>query len=79
VGKFTQRVVAELRARLARLQPKADKAADVPGATSEKEALMGDAKAIGEDYLQLEKYANLNYMVRTAWGGCMLRKMILQE
>jgi hypothetical protein len=28
---------------------------------------MAEAKAIGEDYLQLEKYANLNYMVRT---GC---------
>lgn len=62
VGKFTQRVVSELRSRLARLQPKADKAAEAEGETAEKEALMAEAKAIGEDYLQLEKYANLNYM-----------------
>lgn len=63
VGKFTQRVVAELRQRLANLQPKADKAAQEPGQTAEKQALMEEAKQIGEDYLQLEKYANLNYMV----------------
>jgi hypothetical protein len=69
--------VSELRSRLARLQPKADKAAEAEGETAEKEALMAEAKAIGEDYLQLEKYANLNYMVRTGcffWarggGGC---------
>uniref|UniRef100_A0A383VD06 SPX domain-containing protein n=1 Tax=Tetradesmus obliquus TaxID=3088 RepID=A0A383VD06_TETOB len=62
VGKFTQRVVAELRQRLANLQPKADKAAAAAGATDEKERLMEEAKLIGEDYLQLEKYANLNYM-----------------
>jgi len=30
-----------------------------------------EAKRIGEDYLQLEKYANLNYMVRAA-AGCLL-------
>lgn len=29
---------------------------------------MAEAKAIGEDYLQLEKYANLNYMV--GWRVC---------
>lgn len=63
MGKFTQRVVNELRQRLSNLQPKADKAAQTPGETSEKEALMEEAKQIGEDYLQLEKYANLNYMV----------------
>jgi hypothetical protein len=28
-----------------------------------------EAKQIGEDYLQLEKYANLNYMVRTLTRG----------
>lgn len=71
MGKFTQRVVAELRGRLARLQPKADKAAEESGPTSEKEGLMEEAKGIGEDYLQLEKYANLNYMVGA--GGGILR------
>lgn len=63
VGKFTQRVVAELRSRLGRLQPRADRAsAEEDGPSAEKEALLGEAQAIGEDYLQLEKYANLNYM-----------------
>lgn len=64
--------MSELRSRLGRLQPKADKAAEAEGQTAEKEALMAEAKAIGEDYLQLEKYANLNYMVRglgTGGGG----------
>jgi hypothetical protein len=55
--------VSELRSRLGRLQPKADKAAASEGATAEKDILMGEAKEIGEDYLHLEKYANLNYMV----------------
>jgi hypothetical protein len=40
VGKFTQRVVAELRQRLSNLQPKADKAAGVAGPTAEKDTLM---------------------------------------
>jgi hypothetical protein len=40
VGKFTQRVVSELRARLGRLQPRADKAAEAEGPTAEKDALM---------------------------------------
>ncbi|KAF6262836.1 VTC domain-containing protein [Scenedesmus sp. NREL 46B-D3] len=62
VGKFTQRVVAELRQRLSNLQPKADRAAASEGRSEEKERLMEEAKLIGEDYLQLEKYANLNYM-----------------
>lgn len=82
--------MSELRSRLARLQPKADKAvssaaAAADGASgssssttgaaaakqrSEVESLMNEAKAIGEDYLQLEKYANLNYMVREGGRGC---------
>ncbi|KAF8057149.1 VTC4 [Scenedesmus sp. PABB004] len=61
VGKFTQRVVAELRQRLANLAPKADRAA-ASGNDAERETLMEEAKVIGEDYLALEKYANLNYM-----------------
>jgi hypothetical protein len=30
---------------------------------------MEEAKRIGEDYLALEKYVNLNYMVGGVWGG----------
>lgn len=63
IGGFTQRVVGELRQRLANLQPKADKASEDSGGSAQKDALMNEAKRIGEDYLQLEKYANLNYMV----------------
>lgn len=40
VGKFTQRVVSELRQRIATLQPKADKAAAVEGETAAKNQLM---------------------------------------
>eukprot|EP00775_Hariotina_reticulata_P007348 gene7348-7559_t len=40
VGKFTQRIVNELRARLATMQPKADKAAQTEGQTAEKATLM---------------------------------------
>jgi hypothetical protein len=40
VGKFTQRIVNELRARLATMQPKADKAAQTEGQTTEKATLM---------------------------------------
>ncbi|GBG00375.1 vacuolar transporter chaperone [Raphidocelis subcapitata] len=62
VGKFTGKVVDELRQRLANLKPKADAALQVAGATQEKDALMEEAKQVGEDYLALEKYVNLNYM-----------------
>lgn len=80
IGKFTQRLVDELRAKLRALNPKAAAAAaakrgDAPAAgpsgaaaaaaTAEPasiEALMAEAKVIGEEYLALEKYANLNYM-----------------
>lgn len=40
VGKFTQRVVAELRQRLQQLQPKADVASQTEGETAEKDQLM---------------------------------------
>jgi SPX domain protein involved in polyphosphate accumulation len=74
IGKFTQRLVDELRAKLRALNPKAAAAAaakrgDAPAASSSSEpappapaALLAEAKGIGEEYLALEKYANLNYM-----------------
>jgi len=70
VGKFTSGIVEELRARLAALKPKAANALQVEGATQEKDALLVEAKAIGEDYLALEKFVNLNYMVRAALFFC---------
>jgi len=62
--------VDELRTRLSNLKPKADSALLVEGATQEKDALMEEAKRIGEDYLALEKYVNLNYMVGGWVGVC---------
>ncbi len=40
VGKFTSRLVDELRAKIRELQPKADAAKQVPGKTAEKDALI---------------------------------------
>lgn len=77
IGKFTQRLVDELRAKLRSLNPKAAAAAAAkrgeapppqPAGASPAEtpmlvdALMAEAKGVGEEYLALEKYANLNYM-----------------
>jgi SPX domain protein involved in polyphosphate accumulation len=78
IGKFTQRLVDELRAKLRSLNPKAaaaaaaqrgeaaPAAASSSGAVAETpasvDALMAEAKGVGEEYLALEKYANLNYM-----------------
>jgi hypothetical protein len=47
VGKFTQRVVAELRSRLGRLHPKADKAAEAQGETQEKGKLL-EVSCVGQ-------------------------------
>ncbi|KAL4855568.1 Vacuolar transporter chaperone 4 [Chlorella vulgaris] len=59
-GKFTARLVAELRERLKQLQgsvravPRDD--------DTQRAALLEEAKSIGDEFLQLEKYVNLNYM-----------------
>ncbi len=37
---------------------------------------MEEAKRIGEDYLALEKYVNLNYMVRTFWRRELTRGLL---
>lgn len=57
VNKFTQQLVNELRAALKVMYARADKATD-----DEKDALLAEAKRLGEEYLALEKYVNLNYM-----------------
>jgi SPX domain protein involved in polyphosphate accumulation/uncharacterized membrane protein YidH (DUF202 family) len=58
INRFTQAQTAALERRLARLQEKADTAET----QREKDALQEEAKAIGDEFLQLEKYVNLNYM-----------------
>jgi hypothetical protein len=55
VGKFTEKVVNELRLRLANLHPRADKAAEAQGETTEKATLMDVSREEGymaEDQLQ---------------------------
>jgi SPX domain protein involved in polyphosphate accumulation/uncharacterized membrane protein YidH (DUF202 family) len=91
VGAFTAELVAQLRARLARLQERAAAveaartaaaeaaAAAAPDAagsssagsappppppppTAAAAAALAEAKAVGDEFLALEKYVNLNYM-----------------
>jgi hypothetical protein len=47
-----------------------------PSTPKQQEALMEEAKRIGEDYLALEKYVNLNYMVRTFWRRELTRGLL---
>jgi hypothetical protein len=62
VGKFTQRVVAELRQRLSNLQPKADKAAAASeGATQEKERLM-EVRDVGPSRLSTPETLLLRFL-----------------
>lgn len=60
VGKFTAKLVAEQRGRLNALQDRANVLKDDDDL--EKERLLQEAKSIGDEFLQLEKYVNLNYM-----------------
>ncbi|KAL6772253.1 VTC4B [Auxenochlorella protothecoides x Auxenochlorella symbiontica] len=57
VGRFTAQLVAKLRERLEHVRLAA---ADVK--PEDAEALLEDAKNVGDEFLQLEKYVNLNYM-----------------
>ncbi|RMZ52859.1 hypothetical protein APUTEX25_000978, partial [Auxenochlorella protothecoides] len=57
VGRFTAQLVAKLRERLEHVRAAA---ADVK--PEDAEALLEDAKNVGDEFLQLEKYVNLNYM-----------------
>lgn len=69
IGAFTAELVAQLRARLTRLQTSVAKHAaerEAPGGKASKSApddkLLKEAKDIGDEFLALEKYVNLNYM-----------------
>ncbi|PSC71737.1 VTC domain-containing [Micractinium conductrix] len=59
-GAFTARLVGELRERLKQLQGRV-RGGTVPD-DAQRAALLEEAKAIGDEFLQLEKYVNLNYM-----------------
>lgn len=60
VNKFTQLLVEGLRGDLTKLQNKASNAEKENDAT--KAVLLKEAQRIGDEFLQLEKYVNLNYM-----------------
>ncbi|GFH07673.1 SPX domain-containing protein, partial [Haematococcus lacustris] len=58
VNKFTSHLVDDLRGCLRSLSDKAAKETTDVG----KQALLKEAQRIGDDFLALEKYVNLNYM-----------------
>lgn len=58
VGHFTSKIVNSLRERLFRLQSET-KAALMQ---EDKDRLLDDAQHMGDEFLQLEKYVNLNYL-----------------
>ena len=60
VNKFTQTLVEKLRADLTKMQAKAATAEKESKAT--KDVLLKEAHRIGDDFLALEKFVNLNYM-----------------
>jgi hypothetical protein len=62
VSKFTQQQFTQVKIDLEQLSAKV---ANVdPNKVKEKDALTEEAQRIGNNFLQLEKYVNLNYMVR---------------
>ena len=73
IGAFTAELVAQVRTRLAKLQEEVAKKDLPPGSSSRRataaedasardERLLKEAKDIGDEFLALEKYVNLNYM-----------------
>lgn len=58
IGKFTAETVEMLRERLYNLQQKLQ----APSGAGSKEEMLKEAQSIGDAFLQLEKYVNLNYM-----------------
>ena len=69
VGKFTEELVSQLRAKMSRMQAEAaaisGSAATHSGASDAsdtKARLLEEAKRFGDEFLALEKYVNLNYM-----------------
>ena len=72
VGKFTEELVSQLRAKMSRMQAEAaaisgstathSGASDASDASDTKARLLEEAKRFGDEFLALEKYVNLNYM-----------------
>lgn len=58
IGSFTASTVNALRERLFRLEAQAK----VASTSTEKDVLLEEAQRVGDEFLQLEKYTNLNYM-----------------
>ncbi|KAG2429574.1 hypothetical protein HXX76_010809 [Chlamydomonas incerta] len=58
VNKFTNKLVEEMRASLKSLNSKAEKETD----QDKKDDLLKEAQRIGDDFLGLEKYVNINYL-----------------
>ena len=68
VGKFTEELVSQLRAKMSKMQAEAaallGRAKDEGGGLDPKlkDNLLEEAKQFGDEFLALEKYVNLNYM-----------------
>ncbi|GLI70122.1 hypothetical protein VaNZ11_014928 [Volvox africanus] len=58
VNKFTNKLVEEMRASLRNLNSKAEKET----APERKDELLQEAQRIGDDFLALEKFVNINYL-----------------
>ncbi|GIL87349.1 hypothetical protein Vretifemale_15424 [Volvox reticuliferus] len=58
VNKFTNKLVEEMRASLRNLNAKAEKET----APEKKDELLQEAQYIGDDFLALEKFVNINYL-----------------
>ncbi|GAB4814940.1 hypothetical protein N2152v2_001986 [Parachlorella kessleri] len=59
VGRFTDQLVAGCRGRLGKLQ---ERASSPTLNAADRDFLLKEAKSIGDDFLAVEKYVNLNYM-----------------
>lgn len=62
IGTFTSEKVQELRSRLYQLQQRVDGGESGSSKRVKEDVLLEEAKDIGDQFLQLEKYVNLNYM-----------------
>jgi len=66
IGAFTAELVAQLRTRLTKLQNNVAKYQEASSSKESREVqvetLLQEAKDVGDEFLALEKYVNLNYM-----------------
>jgi SPX domain protein involved in polyphosphate accumulation len=64
VGKFTEELVSQLRAKMSRMQSESATLLGKDGThdAALKAKLLEEAKKFGDEFLALEKYVNLNYM-----------------